>query len=305
MAITLDQAVRGFNLHLAAEQFSPHTVEDYNRTLRRFVQFTGPMTPLDTITTDRVRKFLAHWKGAVVEPDGAAPRPPRKLSPKTILNMHIGLSAFWTWAVREGYAEAHVISGRIKPPRAAPPPIEPLSRQQLADLMRVCNGSDRNHALILFLLDTGCRSSEVCGLKLADLDYREETAIVRGKGNKLRVVSFGPKTGKALFRYLALRDDGQDDDAPVFQSRSGGTLTRRALAGIISRAGKRAGIKRLHPHRLRHTFAINYLRFGGDIFTLQRQLGHSSLDMVKRYLKIAGADVQRVHRRASPVENML
>jgi site-specific recombinase XerD len=262
------------------------------------------MTALDTITTDQVRRFLAYWKGALVEPDGAAPRPPRKLSPKTIKNMHIGLSAFWTWAVREGYAEDHVISGRIRPPRAAPPTIEPLTRQQIADLMRVCNGSDRNHALVMFLLDTGCRSSEVCGLRVDDLDTHNESAIVHGKGDKKRMVVFGPKTARMLFRYLALRDRGKEGHDPVFLARNGGPLTRRALAGIISRAGDRAGIKRLHPHRLRHTFAINYLRFGGDIFTLQRQLGHSSLDMVKRYLKIAGADLQRAHRKASPIENM-
>jgi site-specific recombinase XerD len=304
MVISLERAIRGFNLHMSAEGLSKHTIQDYGLTLRRFVEFTGPMTALDTITTNHVRQFLAYWKGALVELDGVAPRPPRKLSPKTIKNMHIALSAFWTWAVREEYAEVHVIAGRIKPPRAAPPPIEPLTRQQVADLMQACNGSDRNHALMLFILDTGCRSSEICDLRIGDLDMGTGTAIVHGKGNKKREVVYGPKTGRMLFRYLNMRESYEDDD-PVFLNRNGRPLSRDALAKLVSRAGKNAGIKNLHPHRLRHTFAINYLRFGGDIFTLQRQLGHSTLEMVRRYLTIADADVRQAHRKASPVENML
>lgn len=305
MAISVKKAVEGFNLHLLAEGLSPHTIRDYNLTLRRFQEFIGPLTPLDCIVPDQVRQFLAYWQGATVAPAGVAPRPARKLSSKTILNMHTALSSLWSWAVREGFAEEHVLSGRIKPPRAEPPPIEPLDNDQIHALMSACRKSERNTAVMLFLLDTGCRASEVCGLRVADLDLKRGSAMIEnGKGGKKRVVGFGPKTGRALFRYLAGRGE-IGDHAPVFAARGGGALSRRGLLGVVQRAGKRAGINGVYPHLLRHTFAINYLRFGGDIYTLQKMLGHSSLDMVKRYLKIAGADVLRVHRRASPVENIL
>lgn len=304
MAISLSKAIQGFNLHLGAEGVSLHTLRDYNLTLSRFVEFVGPMTVVDTITPDRVRQFLAYWQGREVLPEGVARRPPRILKPKTILNMHTALSSFWSWLVMEGFAEEHILKGRVSRPRVNPPAIEPLTDEQITRLIGTVNGSDRNRAILLFLIDTGARASEVCGLTVGDIDLQTRTAVVIGKGNKPRTVVFGDKTGKALFRYHAHRGDDRPSD-PAFQNMGDKALSRSALYRIVKRAGDRAGIRGLHPHRLRHTFAIHYLRNGGDIYTLQHQLGHSDLSMVRRYLKIAGADVRRVHRLASPVENVL
>jgi len=299
----LQRAVEGFNLHLEAAGRSPHTIRDYNITLDRFQTHLGPMTRLDTISPDQVRGFLQHWREKVVEPDGLAPRPPRKLSKKSLKNMHTGLSSFFSWALREAYVEEHPIKGHVKPPRSQKPAINPLNERQVADLLAACNGSERNQALVNFMIDSGCRASEVCGLTMRDLDLRARTAVVRGKGDKVRVVPFGVRAGRALFRYLSHRDR-EEPDTPVFLGRHGEALSRRALLGIIQRAGKRAGIKRCYPHRLRHTFAIMYIRNGGDAYTLQDILGHSSLDMVRNYLRVAGSDLQEIHRRASPIDNL-
>jgi len=304
MAITLSKAIEGFNLQLGAEGASVHTLRDYNTTLKRFVEFVGPMTVVDTITPNKIKRFLAYWGGKTVAPQGVAPRPPRILKPKTILNMHTCLSSFWSYLVMDGYAEEHALKGRVARPRVPPPDIQPLSTDQVKALVQASAISERNRTIVLFMLDTGARASEVCGLTVDSLDLAAKTATVNGKGNKTRTLVFGRKTGKALFRYLANQDDDQHHGR-VFQSTNGDPMTRTALLQMIRRAGKRAGIKRLYPHRLRHTFAIHYLRNGGDVMTLQRQLGHSSLDMVRRYLKIAGADLEEVHRRASPVDNAL
>lgn len=304
MAISLKRAVEGWNLHLQAERASTHTLRDYNTTARRFVDFIGPMTPIDTITPDKVKKFLAHWANQEITPQGVAERPKRRLSKKTILNMHTALSSLWTWAVAEGYAESHIIRDRVPRPKVERPDIEPLTERQILDLVNAA-GSDRNRALLLFMLDNGARASEVCGLRIRDLDLRIGAAqIINGKGDKSRTVPLGRKSANALFRYVAQRPETGPDE-PVFRSRRDRPLTRGALLRIVNRAGERAGITRsVHPHLLRHTFAISYLRQGGDVFTLQRILGHADLSTVRRYAAIAGSDVMRAHRRASPVDNL-
>ena len=80
-------------------------------------------------------------------------------------------------------------------------------------------------------------------------------------------------------------------------------MSKNSLRLLITGLGEKAGVKKCHPHRFRHTFAITYLRFGGDVFTLQALLGHSTLDMVRHYAVSAEIDIQQAHRRASPADN--
>lgn len=114
----------------------------------------------------------------------------------------------------------------------------------------------------------------------------------------------GSRTRPALWRYLQERD-ALDPAAPLFVSATGKALTVSALRKRLVAIGARCDVPDAHPHRFRYTFSIQYLRNGGDIYTLQALLGHSSLTMVSHYLKIAQADVENAHRRASPVDNWL
>jgi integrase/recombinase XerD len=160
-------------------------------------------------------------------------------------------------------------------------------------------------------LDTGVRASELCSLDIGDVDLSAGHAIVQSKGRlnsgegKGRPIRVSPTTIKALHRYLVERNvlDEQHADRPLFATRDGRRFERRYLAKHLRRLGRRAGVRGVYAHRFRHTFAINYLRNGGDIYTLQDLLGHTSLDMVRRYLHIAQVDIDSAHRRASPVEN--
>ena len=123
-----------------------------------------------------------------------------------------------------------------------------------------------------------------------------------GKGSKQRSVPFSSCTGQVLWRYLAKRKDDQADDF-LFVTHEGRQVTGSELLHLLVRIGERAGVRKVNCHRFRHTFAINYLRKGGDPYTLQMMLGHSTMEMVKRYLSISQADLDRNHKLASPVDN--
>jgi integrase/recombinase XerD len=104
-----------------------------------------------------------------------------------------------------------------------------------------------------------------------------------------------------LWRYLTNRPETEKDD-PLFLSERGRRLEHDAIRHLLVGLGDKAGVKNCHPHRLRHTFAIEFLRNSGDVFTLQMLLGHSSLEMVQTYAKLAKIDAKNIHYKASPVD---
>lgn len=245
------------------------------------------------------------------------------LAPKTRRNVHATMRSFWRWAVAEGYAERQIMDG-IRPPKAEQPLIEPFSEEDVRAMLKACRlsaswystrgGRDtatrrptalRDRAILLFLVDTGVRASELCDLRFEDVNLEAGTATIQhGKGNKKRHVSFGKRTRQAIWRYWAERED-LGEKARVFATVLDGErpLERRVLGRLCTRIGQRAGVRHAFPHRYRHTFAITFLRNGGDIFSLQELLGHTDLDMVRRYLAIATSDTERAHAQASPVDN--
>jgi integrase/recombinase XerD len=134
------------------------------------------------------------------------------------------------------------------------------------------------------------------------VDVRNRHVIVMGKGSKERILPFCARTGQAIWRYLAMRKD-EAADRPLFLTEDDTPFDRHSLRKMLIRIGVRAGVKQVNVHRFRHTFAINYLRNGGDPYSLQRLMGHSTMEMVKHYLAIAQSDLERNHKLASPVDH--
>lgn len=313
----LSRAVEGFLLEKVAAGLSPKTIEGYRYNLDRFETFTGSVD-VEDLGTENVRDFLA-WLRTDYKPQrfGGDTSP---VSDKTVRNFYIALSSFWTWLVSEGLAEEHVVRS-LPTPKAPLPVVEPFTKDEIADLMKACdqtrkwrapNGkvtrsrrptARRDKAIVLTLLDTGLRSSELCHLLRKDVDLKQGSVVVRrGKGGVGRIVYLGRRSRRVLWRYLAEREE-DDPDEFLFLTQRRRPLTPNQLLQRVKRLGERAGVEGVHPHRFRHTFAIQYLRNGGDVFTLQRLLGHSSLAMVKRYLRLVRDDLKSMHRRASPADN--
>lgn len=319
MALTFTQACAGFIHYQTAAGRSPYTLRNYRTSFAKLQTYLDGDPPLASITRSQLIDFLA-WlrEGYLSEPGGIAPRGQMRLSAKTILNIHTDLSALWQWAVEEDFLPDNIIR-KIEAPRPKIPVIDTFMQSEIETMLAVCDRkrtwkpranaefatiADRDRAIILVLLDTGVRAQELCDMQIADLDMTANRIAVIGKGEKPRYVHFGKRTSKALWKHIAprLRDNGsplftvgpEDDRRP---------LSRFALRLLLIRIGERAGVANVYPHRFRHTFAITYLRNGGDLFTLQDLLGHSDLAMVRRYAHIAQTDCARVHAKSSPVDN--
>jgi len=304
--LTFSQALTGFFLSARARKLSQHTIDDYRNTLvTKFQPFLGIDSLVDEITAHHIEEFLAQQNS---------------VSKKTALNFHTGLSAFWSWAIREKIAKEHVVRA-VPAPKPEQRDILPYSEQDVRAMLnnlerskryirpgkRVSDHSirniERNRAMILLLLDVGIRNEELCNIKIHHLDKKNSRIYIFGKGARERHVPFSPRTHQALWRYLALRSERTTEGDPLFIVESGRPFTRHRVLDLLQSIGARAGVTAVTVHRFRHTFAIQYLRNGGDPYTLQRILGHSSLDMVKRYLAIVQSDIETAHRHASPVDN--
>lgn len=158
-----------------------------------------------------------------------------------------------------------------------------------------------------FLIDTAARISEALDLTAERLQIDSGRALLNGKGGKQRYVFFGPKTAKALLRYLASCESRSFRLRYVFVNRDGAPMNRRHAHQTIARLGNRRNIgeKRCSPHTLRHTSALFFLRRGGDALSLQRLLGHSTLAMTNRYVASTTVDdLEAAHRRATPGESL-
>jgi integrase/recombinase XerD len=289
--------IQSYLEHKKAQRLSPRTIEDYEGTLRRFATELDEEM-IENIGVGDIRKYLASLP----------------VSKKRVKNIHVTLSSFWTWAVAEKICETH-IPKLIKPPKPEKRVIEPISKFEIQALLEATeysipyerfgkyivpnklDNSLRDKSIIFFLLDTGVRASELCGLTMADIQF--SGALVHGKGAKDRIVPISQETRELLKAYVAQRKRKESDC--VFLTQDHRPLNRDSLGSLIARNARRAKLKNIHPHRFRHTFAITFLRNGGDIFSLQNILGHETLDMVKRYLAIAQLDIQAAHRKASPI----
>jgi len=160
----------------------------------------------------------------------------------------------------------------------------------------------RLHALVVCLLDTGLRISEELGLRREDLDLDSIVLHVHGKGNKHRIVPMSIECRKVLWKWLQ-SSNAQQSGVWVFPTRHGSRLEKRDVLRDLKLLARNLGITatRMSPHTLRHTMATAYIRNGGDPFRLQRILGHATLTMTMRYVKIQTADLSSVHDRLSVV----
>jgi site-specific recombinase XerD len=218
------------------------------------------------------------------------------------------LKAFLNWVWEEHELETRNPVRRVSAPKVPDKTLEPLSTTILDAMLKTCATRGftdvRDRALLLALLDTGCRASEFVALDLGDVDLNTGTVLVRrGKGGRARVTFMGKVTRREVSRYL--RNHGtRSSDAPLWVTQYGGRLRYAGLRSIVRRRAEAAGVAVPSLHSFRRAFAIMSLRNGADIYSLQRLMGHSDLTVLRRYLKQTDEDLRDAHRRTGPVDNL-
>lgn len=290
--------VEAFLLHRESEGRSPKTLATHRNNLTEFVAWaTEKNIALPTeLTVKAIREYVIYLQRRTAKNGD-------RLKPSSVRCYVNSVLAFLRWLHDEELMDKN-LAEKISPPKIPTLVKEPFAADDLKRLVAAAKADKRNglreHALILFMLDTGARASEVVGLKTADIVWNQGMAKVMGKGSKERVLFLSTETMKAMRKYTL-----SHDHELFFSTEEGKPLTPSGLLQICSRLGKRADVGNCHPHRFRHTFALSFLRNGGNVLALQRMLGHTTLLMTQRYVALVSDDLQREHVRFSPVTAFL
>ena len=285
--LDLKTLTRHFEVHNRSEGKSPRTVEWYNQALELFegwLEDEGIGTGLNHLGEDEVREFVLYLQGR---------KGLRGLASSHTLNNRVrALRSFFAWLHRRGYTKEHRLKD-LRPPKVSEKVIEPLTSEEMVKIFASMNPNTllgaRNTAIYSLMLDTGPRLSEVVNLKYEDVHLEDRHIKVLGKGNKERIVAFGATCQRSLIDY-SYRFRGEPAHSGVdtfFLSIDGYPLSPSALRSLTERVSQAAGVPRLHPHLLRHTYATQFILNGGDVFLLKQNLGHTTLAMVERYVHIA------------------
>jgi len=298
--LDLEKLVLHFSQSNKAEGKSPKTIAWYGDMLKDYIGYLERINRqkvLANLDIELVREFTVHEQG-------------RGLSPYTVQGKVRSPKAFSSWLFNEGYTSENILL-TLKVPKAPINLIEPLTGQEIDKLIIYQNPlttiGSRNIAIFILLLDSGLRVSELCGLRFDDAHIEEGYLKVFGKGSKERIVPIGALSQKMLWRYVFhFRPEPIiPSDNYLFLTLDGKPLVVNAVKLILNRWGKNAGVPRLHAHLCRHTYATNFLCHNcGDVFRLQQILGHTTLEMVRKYVHFASTQALMNGRTASPVDYM-
>jgi len=250
--------------------------------------------------TQATAEHLREWFTALRE---------RANKPATVNTRYRGVHAFYKWLLKEGEVRENPLTP-IEPPKV-PETVQPYYKAEELNLVlkslrgRRLRGIDaaRTRAILLMLFDTGLRASELCALRVEDVDWEAQTMVVReAKGGNGRTVSLGTTAMRGLMSHLRLR---ATDSPWLFATLDGNRLTRNALELALSRAFDAAGVQFKGIHAFRRASGIEYLRQGGQAEDLRVLMGWRSPEMIRRYVK--AAEVERAtaaHKRFSPADHL-
>ena len=297
----LDELIELYLLRCDVEGKSPRTVLAYRETLARFLRIAveeGFPTEAAAIKPEHLYTYLGRYS---------------QHSYETRHRYFREVRCFFNWLSTLDYIDENPFRS-LKNVRLPQRIVQPFTAEDIAELLAACDTEVpvgvRDYAMLLTLLDTGIRCSELVQLTIEDLELEKgRLRVLHAKGNKQRVVSFARRCREALDQHLGCRGT---QPGPLFpaSSRHGRlrpdvALQPNGLKQMLRRLAKRTGIPKVHAHRFRHTFATWAIEQDARELDVQHLLGHSSPDMVRRYASTYNSEqAARRHVSFSPAERL-
>lgn len=289
-----------FYYHLRIKRRAKTTLTYYSVTQRSLTRYgqaqpAFPSSPSD-LTDQHLRSYVLWLEAQGLAPGG--------------IHAHVrSIKALCTWAHREELLPRNP-AARLERPTLPRHRLPTMTREQVSRLLKEAKGTDqplRDVAIVMTLFDTGIRLAEFIGLRMSDIQPERGLIRVIGKGDKERSVPIGTRALTMLTSYTRReRRPRHEGVQEVFLNRHGQTMTRSGISIRLMRLSKAAGFTRemTAPHAFRRGFAVEFLRNGGDVFTLQQILGHTSLEMTRKYVNFLDEDLKAAHLRFSPGDRL-
>lgn len=291
-----------FSFHCQSRKLSPRTIKNYTKQidyLLRFLQEEKRTIHIEDVTSKDIKEFLVKMS---------------KLgrSANYVNDLLKAYKVFFRYSFEENYTGENLTAKirNVKKPKVI---IRTFTESELKKMSNYYQGHDyltiRNKVIMMMLIDTGIRLSELTGLTEEQIKF--DYIIIHGKGNKERVVPKSPLLSKWLIKYLAVRKSYfayRVIPDNIFLSKNGKPLTNTMIDRIVKDAGKGCDVSsdiRVSAHTFRHTYAQFQLRAGLDLYSLSRLLGHESITITQTYLNgMRDKEVLRQAQNTSPLMNI-
>jgi len=291
----LARDVTAFIVDRQARGLSLRTVEYYASELRcwqAYLEARG-LCRVQDLAPDHLRQYLLHLQ--------------ESRNAGGVHCAYRALRSFLCWAWAEFDLPEPCPIAKVHAPRVPQEPLTPVPLPDLKAMLDTCErrtrAGDRDRAMLLCLLDSGCRASEFTALDVADVNAATGAVVIRhAKGGKFRTVFLGSEARMALLRYLRHR---RDKSGALWLTDDAHRLTYAGLRQVVVRRARLAGVPVPGLHSFRRAFCLAMLRGGADLLSVSRLLGHADLGLIARYAKQVQDDLAAAHAKAGPVDRLL
>jgi len=275
-------------------KYSDKTVQSYYDDLVEYNEFLGnafsSVIEIDKELANEYMKYLYE----------------KNLNKNSICRKLSSVRGLYNYLVREEIISDNIFNSISNPKKELYLP-KFLSTSELDKLFEVCSDNssiNQRDTLVLELLyATGIRVSELVNIKIKDIDVKEKTIKVLGKGNKERIVIYNNHTSNALSKYInyGYQEFNKKNSGYLILNKNGDKLSERYVRNIINKLVRKAGLNiKISPHTLRHTFATDMLEEGADLVTVKELLGHESLNTTSIYTHITNEQIKKTYNMAHP-----